>query len=135
MHSLIRTYTFLKYAETQLESARLLLEDERLDDVAVTMADVATTISKAFSSALPNEQRNLYELNKTELSEVISDLTFSSEEAREISGLLLTVRSNKVTGEMASDEGLEEARERFLSGKRLLDMVSKVFPARPDRLN
>jgi hypothetical protein len=135
MHTLIRTYTFLKYAETQLADARELLDRGMAEDVSCRLADMSSTVLKAFASALPNEKRDLHKLEKGELGKVISDLTFSHNEADEISALVSTVSSNVATEVSDSEKVFDEAADRLAAAEKLLEMVGGLFPARPDRLN
>ena len=137
MHTLIRTYTFIKYAERQLADVAALIEEQKPHDVPDRLADIASTVLKAFAAALPGEKRNLHELTEPELSRVISDLTFSPDEATEISSLIFTVSSASVLSPDTDNAkgSMHEAGEMFKDADRLVNMVSTLFPARPDLLN
>lgn len=131
MNTLIRTYTYLRYAEHQLQELEVILENGRFEDPAGHAEEIRRTVLNAISAALPLEKRDLHALSEKELLKVVSDLTFSSSEAVELISLLNALKlgdENKIKVSSVT-QGYDNLA---LTARRLLDAMHTVFPKRPD---
>lgn len=120
MASLIRTRTFLKYAQSHLEEAEHALAGGRYGDVATRCSDAAIALAKAVSATLMRPAGEGPPEGKALLS-LIAELCFDREEAKRLAGDI-----DSLVHAGRAEPGREDAARLTALGKTLLDDVRRL---------
>ena len=92
MISTIRVHTFLKYARTHLQEAGAALRDDRPAVAIGRCSDMAIALIKAMAASLPRIKKDFLEMDDKAFYKVISDLTYTPDEARRITQSIWELR-------------------------------------------
>ena len=89
---MIRVHTFLKYAGTHLQEAEAALLEDHPAVAIGRCSDMAVALIKAMAAALPRTKKDFLEMDNKALSKAISDLTYTPDEARQITRSIWELR-------------------------------------------
>ena len=96
---MIRVHTFLKYAKTHLQEAEAALLEDHPAAVIGRCSDMAIALIKAIAASLPRIKKDFLEMDNKALSKAISDLTYTPNEARQITRSIWELRKAEESGD------------------------------------
>ena len=106
---MIRVHTFLRYARTHLQEAEDALQGDNPAIAINRCSDMAIALIKAMAAALPGIKKDLLEMDDKAFSKTISDLTYTSDEAKRITQSIRKLRKSRVSGNSLPSRAEAEA--------------------------
>ncbi|RPI51008.1 MAG: hypothetical protein EHM49_07760 [Deltaproteobacteria bacterium] len=121
MVTTIRVHTFLKYARTHLQEAGAALREDRSAVAVGRCSDMAIALIKAMAASLPRIKKDFMEMDNKALYKAISDLTYTPDEARQITRSVCELRK---TGESCNNPpSRAEAKAVFSKAEETFRLV------------
>ncbi len=125
--SLIRTYSYIKYARLNLDEASRALGSAQAARSVEKSLDAASAMMKAVSAALPGVDRDFFRLKQKALERYLADLTPDADAAARLSEILYLLTRTDAR-DLQDDE--DSARALFLEAKKALSILEQIFPAK-----
>jgi hypothetical protein len=123
--SLIRTYSYIKYARLNLDEASRALGSSQAARSAEKSLDAASAMMKAVSAALPSVDRDFFRLKQKALERYLADLTPDADAAARLAEILYLLTRTDAQG-VRDDE--DSARALFLEARKALSILDQIFP-------
>jgi hypothetical protein len=126
MHTLVRTYTFLKYAEHQIASAKELAENRQYVEAAKQGKAATVSVYKAVVSAVSGQEDNIHTPDHKKFTTILKDLVGDVQHAKDIGKIFedtITVPDNCNVSE-------EVTMEIITKVCCLVEKICDIFPDR-----
>lgn len=123
--SLIRTYSYLKYARINLDEASEALAAEEHDRAASKSLDAASAMMKAVAAAMPTVEKDFFRLKERALARYLEDISPEAGSAGQLAQILYSlVRWPLEAGSTTEDE----ARRLMGQAGQALAILQEIFP-------
>ncbi|GEM_PF-1595617 len=131
--SLIRTYSFLRYAEINLEDARKAMASRQYEDAYSKGREAIVAMTKAVDAALPGVDADFFAMKQPSFERHLRDLMPDSSKAAELAEILCSCREQnmgedeKEDGELAAES---HCQSLLFSVQKGLQLLEQAFPNR-----
>jgi HEPN domain-containing protein len=122
---MIRVRTFLKYAGTHLQEARIARKENHPALVISRCSDMAIALIKAIAAAIPGIKKDFLKMDDRALSKVISDIVYTPDDAIRIAKNILELENAAVS--CGGVPSREDAETVFYKAEEVFETVRKLL--------